>query len=68
MQLRQEEENKLDTDEIEIIDVSAYKPRKIPPPIWRECIKKIWEVDPLTCPHCQGEMRPSWSMGVKLMG
>ena len=28
-------------DEIEIIDVSNYKPRKIPPPKWRECIKKI---------------------------
>jgi len=22
-----------------------------------ECIKKVWEVDPLICPHCQGEMR-----------
>lgn len=44
-------------DEIEIIDVSDYKPRRIPPPTWRECIKKIWEVDPLECPHCQGEMK-----------
>ena len=24
--------------------------------LWRECIKKIWEVDPLTCPKCAGEM------------
>jgi hypothetical protein len=31
-------------DEIEIIDVSKYKPKKIPPPTWRECIKKVWEV------------------------
>jgi hypothetical protein len=44
-------------DEIEIIDVSAYKPRKIPPPKWRECIKKIWEVDPLLCTHCHAEMK-----------
>jgi len=25
--------------------------------MWRECIKKIWEVDPLTCKHCGGEMK-----------
>ena len=25
--------------------------------MWRECIKKVWEVDPLTCPQCTGEMR-----------
>jgi hypothetical protein len=22
-----------------------------------DCIKKIWEVDPLTCPNCGGEMK-----------
>jgi uncharacterized protein YqjF (DUF2071 family) len=31
---------------IEIIDVSGYQPRRIPPPLWREYSKKIWEVDP----------------------
>ena len=46
-----------DTADIEIVDVSSYKPRRIPSPTWRECIKKIWEVDPLTCPHCQAEMK-----------
>jgi hypothetical protein len=25
--------------------------------MWRECIKKIWEVDPLTCPKCTGDMK-----------
>ncbi len=25
--------------------------------VWRECIKKVWEVDRLTCPKCAGEMR-----------
>ena len=40
-----------------MIDVAAYKPRRIPPPLWRDCIKKIWEVDPLVCPHCQAEMK-----------
>jgi len=44
-------------NEIEIIDISGYKPRKIPPPTWRECIKKVWEVDPLKCPKCKGEMK-----------
>jgi hypothetical protein len=53
----EEQDNKDSTDEIEIIDVSEYKPRKIPPPTWRECIKKIWEVDPLQCTHCQSEMK-----------
>lgn len=33
------------------------EPRNIPSPNWRECIKKIWEVDPLICPHCQTEMK-----------
>ncbi len=23
---------------------------------WRECIKKVWEVDPLECPNCGAEM------------
>lgn len=43
--------------EIEIIDVSDYQPKRIPSKTWRECIKKIWEVDPLTCPNCGGEMK-----------
>ncbi len=42
---------------IEIVDVSIYKPRRIPTPTWRECIKKIWEIDPLKCPHCKAEMK-----------
>jgi hypothetical protein len=25
--------------------------------MWRECIKKVWQVDPLTCPKYTGEMR-----------
>ncbi len=42
--------------DLEIIDVSDYEPRRIPSKTWRECIKKIWEVDPLQCPNCGGEM------------
>jgi len=25
--------------------------------MWRECIKKVWEVDPLHCSNCGGEMK-----------
>ncbi len=44
-------------DEIETIDVSKYKPPRLPPKTWRECIKKIWELDPLECPNCHAEMK-----------
>ncbi len=50
------EEEDYDTEN-DIINVASYKHRKIPPPTWRECIKKIWEVDPLKCPHCSAEMK-----------
>jgi len=43
--------------DVEIIDVSDYQPRRIPSKTWRECIKKIYEVDPLICPRCGGEMK-----------
>ena len=47
-----------ETDEaIEIIDVSEYQPRCIPSKQWRDCIKKIYEADPLRCPKCGGEMK-----------
>ncbi len=42
---------------IEIIDVSDYQPPRMPSKKWRECIKKIYEVDPLCCPKCGGEMK-----------
>ena len=44
-------------DNIEIIDVSDYQPPHIPSKKWRECIKKIYEIDPLCCPKCSGEMK-----------
>ena len=45
------------TEDISCIDIRNYKPKRIPQLMWRECIKKVWEVDPLTCPKCAGEMR-----------
>ena len=47
----------VDIRKLTMIDVGEYRPRRIPPPLWRECIKKVWEVDPLICPHCQAEMK-----------
>lgn len=34
-----------------------YDPPHVPSKTWRELIKKVWEVDPLTCPQCGSEMR-----------
>jgi len=42
---------------LQSIDISDYQPRRVPSRKWRELIKKVWEVDPLICPHCQGEMK-----------
>ena len=42
---------------LEIIDVSEVQLRRVPSRKWRELIKKIWEVDPLICPRCNGEMK-----------
>lgn len=42
---------------IEIIDIAEFRPTRIPSPMWRECIKKVWEVDPLSCPRWHAEMK-----------
>lgn len=41
----------------QVIDIRSCKKRRIPPLMWRECIKKIWEVDPLISKHCGSEMK-----------
>jgi hypothetical protein len=43
--------------EAEIIDVSEHLPKKVPSKTWRELIWTVWEVDPLRCPKCDGEMK-----------
>ncbi len=40
-----------------VIDIKIYKPKRIPQLMWLECNKKVWEIDPLNCPKCAGEMR-----------
>ena len=44
-------------DAAELIDVSAYQPKKHASKKWRELIKKVWEVDPMICPKCGKEMK-----------
>jgi|GEM_PF-6772205 len=39
-----------------VIDIRSCSPRLILPFLWRECIKKIWEVDQLCCAKSGGEM------------
>ena len=37
--------------------ILAPPPPKKASPGWRELIRKVYEVDPLTCPHCGAEMK-----------
>jgi hypothetical protein len=53
--LKQTDAEVVDAPGGEVIDVAAFKPRRIPSKKWRELIKKVWEADPLLCPHCQNE-------------
>jgi len=55
-QIAEETQEKRDENN-EIIVIGSFKPKKVPPLVWRECIKKIWEVDPLLCPHCGSLMK-----------
>jgi hypothetical protein len=43
--------------EVSVLDVSDHRPQRVPSKTWRELIKKIWEVDPLSCPRCGHEMK-----------
>lgn len=45
------------TPDVTVLDVTNYKPSRIPSKTWRELIKKIREVDPLSCPRCGHEMK-----------
>jgi hypothetical protein len=40
-----------------VLDASDHQPRRVPPKTWRELIKKIWQVDLLSCPRCGYEMK-----------
>ncbi len=47
--LLQDETEKTEFENTEAIAISNIRTKKIPPLVWRECIKKVWEVDPLLC-------------------
>jgi hypothetical protein len=55
--LKQEDIAGGDTRAIEALSISEPKQKKIPSKNWRECIKKVWVVDPLECPKCGSEMK-----------
>ena len=44
-------------EDSKVIDIRNYKPKRISQLMWCECIKKVWEADPLTCLKCTGEMK-----------
>ena len=54
---REAEPGAPEATDVDVIDVSEYHPPRIPSKKWRELIKKVWEVDPLICPHCGAEMK-----------
>jgi hypothetical protein len=56
-ELLQGESVKTEEQNSEVIVISNFRTKKIPPLVWRECIKKVWEVDPLLCSHCGGLMK-----------
>lgn len=55
--LLQGEPEKTTAENSEVIVISNFRTKKIPPLVWRECIKKVWEVDPLLCSHCGDLMK-----------
>jgi hypothetical protein len=40
-----------------VLDVADHQPTRVPSKTWRQLIQKVWEVDPLVCPRCGGEMK-----------
>jgi hypothetical protein len=42
---------------VEILDLFEHQLKKVPSKTWRELIWKVWKVDPLRCPKCDGEMQ-----------
>ena len=53
----QDEKEKTTEENTEVIHISNFRTKKIPPLAWRECIKKVWEVAPLLCSHCGSLMK-----------
>jgi hypothetical protein len=56
-ELLQSESEKSEAENNEVIVISNFQMKIIPLLAWCECIKKVWEVDPLLCSHCGGLMK-----------
>jgi hypothetical protein len=56
-ELSQGEPEKAEAENSEVIVISNFPTKKIPPLVWSECIKKVWDVDPLLCSQCGGLMK-----------
>jgi hypothetical protein len=50
--LLQRESEKKEAESSEIIVISNFCTKKIQLLLWRECIKKAWEVDSFICSNC----------------
>lgn len=55
--LLQDPTEKTEAENDDVIVISNFRTKKIPPLVWRECIKKVREVDLLLCCHCGGLMK-----------
>jgi hypothetical protein len=55
--LLQGESEKTETENSEVIVISNFRTKKIPPLVWRECLKKVRGVNPLLCSNCGGLMK-----------
>jgi hypothetical protein len=54
---------KEDSVNFTVLDISDCEPMRAPSKTWRELIKKVWEVDPLTCPQCGSDLPAVASSG-----
>jgi hypothetical protein len=52
-----QDKSTITSDATDVLTITEPQQKKIPSKTWRECIKKVWEVEPLECPHCGGEMK-----------
>lgn len=40
-----------------VLDVADHQLARVPSKKWRQLIQKVWEVAPLVCPRCGGDMK-----------
>jgi hypothetical protein len=44
-------------DPVSAVPLTAAMPRRRPNYTWAQLMKRVWELDVLECPNCQGRMR-----------